>query len=212
MTRYSSSPISFLVPASSERDTRGSRRMLRILRCSGRWPLTTSSFSSPTQTIETWGRPSGSRVTRCASAADSSTVRAEAGSSAIGRDPTPATVWPVTTLGRTELDVFPLCLGGNVFGWTADHETSFAVLDAYVAAGGNFIDTADLYARQESERIIGEWMQARSNRDGIVLATKLGMLSGREGLSAANIATACEDSLQRLQTTHIDLYYAHRDR
>ncbi len=118
----------------------------------------------------------------------------------------------------TQLDVFELCLGGNVFGWTLDEAGSFAVLDAYVAAGGNFIDTADVYsawvrgnAGGESETIIGRWMAARGNRDELVIATKVGMLPSANGLSAAAIRSGAEASLQRLQTDRIDLYYAHRD-
>src|SRR5919108_2641510 len=94
-------------------------------------------------------------------------------------------------LGRTDLDVFPLALGGNVFGWTADEEQSFAVLDAYAAAGGNFIDTADMYSEWapgnsggESETIIGRWMKARGNRDRMIIATKAGKLSRLSGLAA----------------------------
>ena len=117
----------------------------------------------------------------------------------------------MANLGTTELDVFRLCLGGNVFGWTADEEESFAVLDAYAAAGGNFIDTADTYMRPNmgtSETIIGRWMAARGNRDDLVLATKVG---SDGGLSADNIRTHVEASLRRLQTDRIDLYYAHKD-
>jgi aryl-alcohol dehydrogenase-like predicted oxidoreductase len=117
----------------------------------------------------------------------------------------------MANLGTTELDVFRLCLGGNVFGWTADETDSFAVLDAYAAAGGNFIDTADTYTRPNmgaSETIIGRWMAARGNRDDIVLATKVG---SDGGLSAENIREHAEASLQRLQTDRIDLYYAHKD-
>jgi aryl-alcohol dehydrogenase-like predicted oxidoreductase len=121
-------------------------------------------------------------------------------------------------LPGTDLTVHPLCLGGNVFGWSADVEQSFAVLDDYVAAGGNFVDTADSYLWRapgnsggESETIIGDWLAARGNRDELVLATKVGSWPRRPGLSAANIATAAEDSLRRLRTEHIDLYYAHRD-
>ncbi|WP_037501887.1 aldo/keto reductase [Solirubrobacter soli] len=109
------------------------------------------------------------------------------------------------------MDVFGLCLGGNVFGWTADRDASFAVLDAYVEAGGNFIDTADTYMRPNmgiSETIIGEWMAARGNRDALVIATKVG---SEGGLSAANIASRVDGSLERLQTDRIDLYYAHKD-
>ncbi len=110
-----------------------------------------------------------------------------------------------------DLDVYGLCLGGNVFGWTADRDASFAVLDAYVEAGGNFIDTADTYMRPNlgiSETIIGEWMAARGNRDQLVIATKVG---SDGGLSAANIAQHVDESLARLQTDRIDLYYAHKD-
>lgn len=109
------------------------------------------------------------------------------------------------------LDVYGLCLGGNVFGWTADRDDSFAVLDAYVEAGGNFIDTADTYMRPNmgvSETIIGEWMAARGNRDALVIATKVG---SDGGLSADNIAAHVDGSLKRLQTDRIDLYYAHKD-
>ena len=109
------------------------------------------------------------------------------------------------------LDVYGLCLGGNVFGWTADRDESFAVLDAYVEAGGNFIDTADTYMRPNmgiSETIIGEWMAARGNRDSLVIATKVG---SDGGLSAENIASHVDASLARLQTDRIDLYYAHKD-
>jgi aryl-alcohol dehydrogenase-like predicted oxidoreductase len=121
-------------------------------------------------------------------------------------------------ISNTDLDVFPLCLGGNVFGWTADEANSFAVLDAYAAAGGNFIDTADVYSSWgsghvggESESTIGRWMAARRNRDAMIVATKVAKLETRKGLSAANIAVAAEDSLRRLGTDRIDLYYAHED-
>ncbi|MGI8800729.1 MAG: aldo/keto reductase [Solirubrobacteraceae bacterium] len=111
----------------------------------------------------------------------------------------------------TDLDVFPLCLGGNVFGWTADERESVAVLDRYIEVGGNFLDTADMYGGGESEAIIGRWMLARANRDWLVIATKMGMAPDLQGLSAATIHTAVDRSLTRLQTEHIDLYYAHRD-
>jgi aryl-alcohol dehydrogenase (NADP+) len=114
--------------------------------------------------------------------------------------------------------VFPLCLGGNVFGWTADERQSFAVLDAYAAAGGNFVDTADGYSAWvpghtggESETIIGRWMQARRNREKVIVATKVGRMPGMLGLATATIAQGAEDSLRRLQTDRIDLYYAHAD-
>ena len=121
-------------------------------------------------------------------------------------------------IGSSDLDVSRLCLGANVFGWTADRDASFAVLDAFVAAGGNFVDTADSYMWRipgnsggESETIIGEWFAARGNRDAVVVATKVGSLPSRPGLRAANIAAAVEDSLRRLQTDYIDLYWAHKD-
>lgn len=117
-----------------------------------------------------------------------------------------------------ELAVHPLCLGGNVFGWSADAAGSFAVLDAYATAGGNFVDSADSYmwrapgnAGGESEAILGDWMAARGTRDDVVVATKVGSWPQRPGLSAANIRAACDDSLRRLRTDRIDLYYAHRD-
>jgi aryl-alcohol dehydrogenase-like predicted oxidoreductase len=117
----------------------------------------------------------------------------------------------MTKIADTELDVFPLCLGGNVFGRTADERTSFAVLDAYTGAGGNFIDTADLYAGGESERIIGRWLARRGRRDDVVIATKVGMAGGRANLKAETVRAAAEESLKSLGVDHIDLYYAHRD-
>lgn len=121
-------------------------------------------------------------------------------------------------IGRSDLTVAPLGLGGNVFGWSADEKASFAVLDAFVAAGFNLIDTADAYSTWvpghtggESEAIIGKWMKARRNRANIVLTTKVGseMGPGRKGLSGRYIKAAVEDSLKRLQTDHIDLYLSH---
>jgi len=121
-------------------------------------------------------------------------------------------------LPQTDLKVFPLCLGGNVFGWSADESQSHSVLDAYLASGGNFIDTADAYSEWkegnvggESETIIGSWMKARGNRADVVIATKVAKSSKRPGLSASNIKLAAEDSLRRLGTDYIDLYYAHED-
>src|SRR6478735_755891 len=120
--------------------------------------------------------------------------------------------------GTTDLQVFPLCLGGNVFGWTADERQSFEVLDAYRAAGGNFVDTADAYsawvpghAGGESETIIGRWMKARGNRASMIIATKVGRLATMKGLSAKTIRAGAEASLRRLDTGHIDLYFAHAD-
>jgi aryl-alcohol dehydrogenase-like predicted oxidoreductase len=121
-------------------------------------------------------------------------------------------------LGSTGPDVFPLCLGGNVFGWTADEPSSFAVLDAFLEGGGNLVDTADQYSAfvpgnhgGESETIIGRWMRRRGVRDRVVLASKVGKRPGFEGLAPANIRRVVEGSLERLQTDHLDLYYAHRD-
>jgi aryl-alcohol dehydrogenase-like predicted oxidoreductase len=125
---------------------------------------------------------------------------------------------PRIALGESELRVFPINLGGNVFGWSADEEQSFAVLDAYAAAGGNFIDTADVYSAWapghsggESEVIIGKWLASRGNRDDIVVATKVGKLAGLEGTSRDIVRKAVDDSLKRLGTDYIDLYYAHQD-
>ncbi len=126
------------------------------------------------------------------------------------------------TLGKTELSVSPLCLGGNVFGWTADEQRSFAVLDAYMEGGGNFIDTADTYSTWlpghvggESENILGRWMSAHKNRNRVILATKVGSRMGTApdayGLSWRYILEEVEASLRRLQTDYIDLYQAHRD-
>lgn len=122
------------------------------------------------------------------------------------------------TLPHSNLSIHPLCLGGNVFGWSADEKNSEEVLSYFVDHGGNFIDTADMYSQWgeghiggESETIIGNWMKKAKNRSSIVLATKVAKLETRPGLSAKNILAACDDSLRRLQTDHIDLYYAHQD-
>src|SRR6516162_11955188 len=121
-------------------------------------------------------------------------------------------------ISSTELDVFPLALGGNVVGWTADEKQSFAVFNAYAAAGGNFIDTADMYSAWapgnlggESETIIGRWLATRGKREEMIIATKVGMHPKLKGLSAKTIAAAAENSLKRLGTDYIDLYYAHAD-
>ena len=123
-------------------------------------------------------------------------------------------------LGSSDLQIAPLVLGGNVFGWTADRTASFAVLDAFVAGGGTMIDTADAYSAWvpghrggESETMIGEWLKASGKRDEVLIATKVGMLPGEGGekLAPARIAAACEASLKRLGTDCIDLYFAHQD-
>ncbi|MGW4976348.1 aldo/keto reductase [Streptomyces mirabilis] len=121
-------------------------------------------------------------------------------------------------LGSSGLEVFPLSLGGNVFGWTADEAQSFAVLDAYTAGGGNFVDTADGYSAWlpghkggESETVIGKWFAARGNRSDVVLATKVSTHPEYKGLSPANIRAAADASLRRLGTDYIDLYYTHFD-
>lgn len=124
------------------------------------------------------------------------------------------------TLGNSGLEVGPLAFGGNVFGWTIDESTSFRLLDAFVAAGFNLIDTADVYSKWvpgnqggESETIIGRWLKRSGKRGQVVLATKVGMEMGPEkkGLSRPYILRAVEDSLRRLQTDRIDLYQAHQD-
>jgi len=123
-------------------------------------------------------------------------------------------------LGNSGLEISPLVFGGNVLGWTADEATSFHLLDAFVAAGFNAIDTADVYSKWvpghtggESEMILGKWMKKRGNRDKLIIATKLGieMGPGLKGLSRSYILRAVEDSLQRLQTDYIDLYQSHTD-
>ncbi|UIJ47344.1 aldo/keto reductase [Sphingomonas cannabina] len=123
-------------------------------------------------------------------------------------------------LGATDLDIAPLVLGGNVFGWTADEKASFAVLDAFVDAGGTMIDTADVYSAWvpghrggESESMIGAWLKASGKRGKVQIATKVGMLPGEGGekLAPARIAAACDASLERLGVERIDLYYAHQD-
>ncbi|WP_320670924.1 aldo/keto reductase [Patulibacter defluvii] len=120
-------------------------------------------------------------------------------------------------IGTSDLDVFPLNLGGNVFGWTADERQSHQVLDAFADAGGNFVDTADSYSAWvpgheggESERIIGSWLRGR-RREDVVIATKVSQHPARLGLGHDNVIAAAEDSLRRLGTDHIDLYYAHFD-
>jgi aryl-alcohol dehydrogenase-like predicted oxidoreductase len=124
-------------------------------------------------------------------------------------------------LGHSGLHIAPLVLGGNVFGWTADEQTSFAVLDAFVAGGGNAIDTADVYSRWvpghegggQSETVIGKWLTQRGRRDDVLIFTKVGMelAPDKKGLSKARIKQAVEASLQRLQTDYIDLYQSHQD-
>jgi aryl-alcohol dehydrogenase-like predicted oxidoreductase len=124
-------------------------------------------------------------------------------------------------LGHSGLHIAPLVLGGNVFGWTADEKTSFAVLDAFVAGGGNAIDTADVYSAWvpghegggQSETVIGNWLKQRGRRDDVLIFTKVGMQLGPDkmGLSKARIKQAVEASLRRLQTDYIDLYQSHKD-
>ena len=127
---------------------------------------------------------------------------------------------PLRSLGRSSLQVSPLCLGGNVFGWTADEATSFRLLDAWLDAGMNFVDTADVYSRWapghsggESERVLGKWLRSSGKRAQVVLATKVGkdMGDGKIGLRPEYIRQAVDASLQRLQTDYIDLYQSHDD-
>lgn len=128
-----------------------------------------------------------------------------------------AVMTDMTRIGSSDLDVLPLSLGGNVFGWTADRDTSFAVLDAFVDGGGDFIDTADSYSSWvagneggESETIVGEWLASRKPA-GVVVATKVSQHPQFRGLSAGNIRKAAEASLMRLGVDELDLYYAHFD-
>ncbi len=121
-------------------------------------------------------------------------------------------------LANSDLELHPLCLGGNVFGFSADIANSEVVLDYYFDNGGNFIDTADMYSQWapghlggESETIIGNWMKRRGNRAKMIIATKVAKLDTRPGLKPENIQAGCDDSLRRLQTDYIDLYYAHQD-
>lgn len=121
-------------------------------------------------------------------------------------------------LRKTDLQVSNICFGGNVFGWTADQLESFKLLDYFIENGGNFIDTADVYSAWkpgnsggESETIIGNYLKLKGNRDQLVIATKVAMLETRKGLSKSNIIAACDESLARLQTDYIDIYYAHSD-
>jgi aryl-alcohol dehydrogenase-like predicted oxidoreductase len=122
------------------------------------------------------------------------------------------------TIPQTDLVVHPLCLGSNIFGSNTDEAQSHAVMDAYSSHAGNFIDTADMYNQWveghvggESESVIGSWMRKRNNRQSMVIATKVSKMDARPGLSAKNILAACEESLNRLQTDYIDLYYSHSD-
>jgi aryl-alcohol dehydrogenase-like predicted oxidoreductase len=122
------------------------------------------------------------------------------------------------SLGKSNIAITPLMLGGNVFGWTAGEATSFAILDAFVDQGGDAIDTADVYSAWvhghkggESETVLGKWLKRSGKRDKVVIATKVGMLPARLGIKRDTIVAACEDSLKRLQTDVIDLYWLHRD-
>lgn len=124
----------------------------------------------------------------------------------------------MATIGNSQLDIFPLALGGNTFGWTADESASFEILDAFRAAGGNFVDSADSYSAfapgnsgGESETILGNWAASRGIRDEVMIATKVAYHPEYRGLAPANVKAAAEASLKRLQSDHIDLYYAHAD-
>ncbi|MCJ0892366.1 aldo/keto reductase [Rhodococcus sp. ARC_M5] len=124
----------------------------------------------------------------------------------------------MVAIGSSDLNIFPLALGGNTFGWTSNEAASFEILDAFTAGGGNFVDTADSYSAfadgnsgGESETIIGNWTRARGNRDNVVIATKVSQHPEFRGLAPSNIRAAADASLSRLQTDHIDVYYAHYD-
>lgn len=131
------------------------------------------------------------------------------------------TEFPTTSriaIPGTDLEITPLNLGGNTFGWTSDVQESFDVLDAFLAAGGNFIDTADMYSQWgeghsggESETVLGQWFADRGNRDKVVLATKVGAIQGAEGLAHDTVVANLDRSLGRLQTDRVDLYYYHYD-
>lgn len=123
----------------------------------------------------------------------------------------PTVISRLRRLGQSELRVSPLAIGGNVFGWTTDAETTDAILDRYAELGGNFIDTADSYASGRSEIMIGNWMRERRNRSQIVIATKVGKSADNPGLSAAMIMRSVNASLERLQTSYLDLLYLHID-
>src|SRR5690625_4530902 len=121
-------------------------------------------------------------------------------------------------VGRSGLEIAPLVFGGNVFGWTADDQNSFKLLDRFVEQGFNTIDTADVYSAWapgleggESEAVIGRWLKQRGRRDDVVLMSKVGMLERRKGLSAANIEAAIDDTLSRMGTDYLDVYFAHID-
>ena len=188
--------------------TRDHRRPHR--RAAGRQPRRRRARAAPTRSIGAarGGQPAAAALSVLAPAQDRRRPPRR-------RRPVADRPPAMTRLGRTELDVFPLCLGGNVFGWTADEPESYAVLDAYVGAGGNFIDTANSYLVEHgrSETIIGRWLADRGNRDQIVLATKVG--GGRDdalrNLRPETIESEARASLERLQTDRIDLYYAHFD-
>lgn len=124
----------------------------------------------------------------------------------------------MVNIGKSDLEVAPLALGGNTFGWTSDADTSFAVLDAFVEGGGNFVDSADVYSAWapgnsggESEEILGAWLKQSRRRDDVVVATKVAQHPNFPGLAGRNVAAAAEASLKRLGTDHIDLYYAHEE-
>ncbi|MFZ2175742.1 MAG: aldo/keto reductase [Rhodococcus sp. (in: high G+C Gram-positive bacteria)] len=124
----------------------------------------------------------------------------------------------MVAIGKSDLNIFPLALGGNTFGWTSDEATSFEILDAFAAGGGNFIDTADSYSAfaqgnsgGESETILGRWLASRGDRDHMVIATKVSRHPDFPGLAPANIRAAAEASLNRLRTDYIDVYFAHYD-
>ena len=153
---------------------------------------------------------------RSSTAADPRAGSAEPPTGVIDVDPAIASTGPLSIIaprriGESDLAVYPLSLGASVFGWTADGDTSLAILDRFTELGGDFIDTADSYVGGRSEVLIGKWMRERRNRDRMVVATKVGRHHDNPGLGSVSMIRAVEASLERLQTDHIDLLYFHED-
>ncbi len=181
------------MPGPQPRRRRGGSLVPRLSRPTG-------ATSLPGGIVETTVQAAGAIVLEASAA--------EPGQRTGGSIPQPARR---RAIGDTDLRVFPLALGGNVFGWTAGAEDASAILDRYQEAGGNFIDTADSYASGRSEHMIGSWMRERRNRDSMVVATKIGKSEDFPGLGGSRIERAVDASLSRLGTDFIDLLYFHWD-